>query len=77
MASQLDLVKEANLSIASVQPRLHSLYPDAPRPAPEDPSARMELLKKTIARFASCECAAQTPFVTISGAAPQGNFRSA
>lgn len=74
---QLKLVKDANLTISSVQPRLHSLYPDAPRPAPVLPADRMELLKQTIGRFAQHGCAEGTTFVSITGAASGGDFRSA
>lgn len=74
---QLKMIKDANLTISSVQPKLHSLYPDAPRPEPVLPPDRMELLKQTIARFAQHGCAEGTTFVSITGAAPGGDFRSA
>ncbi len=76
MTHQLALVKEAGLTLSSVQPRLHSLFPDAPRPEPADPAERMALFRKTIARFARCG-AAETVFVSITGAAPGGDFRVA
>lgn len=76
-AGQIALVRAAGLAISSVQPHLHSLFPDAPRPEPADPAARMERVRQTITRFASCGSAAGTVFVSITGAAPGGDFRAA
>jgi len=76
-ADQLALIKDTSLAITSVQPRLHSLFPDAPRPEPAAPADRMGLLRQTIARFAQCGCAEGTVFVSITGAAPAADFRSA
>jgi sugar phosphate isomerase/epimerase len=77
MASQLGLIKERGLTISSVQPRLHSLFPDVPRPEPTEPSERMSLLRETIQRSAKAGCADGTTFVSIGGAAPDTNFREA
>jgi sugar phosphate isomerase/epimerase len=74
-AQQLASVGERGLSISSVQPRLHSLFPDQPRPEPRDPAVRMALFRQTIDLFA--RVAAGTTLVTITGAAPDGNFRYA
>lgn len=76
IADQLALAKDAGLTLSSVQPRLHSLFPDAPRPEPAAPADRMALLRQTIARFARYG-AAETVFVSITGAAPGGDFRAA
>ena len=76
-ANQLALIKDAGLTLSSVQPRLHSLFPDAPRPEPTDPADRMALLRQTIARFAGCGLAEGTVFVSITGAAPNGDSRAA
>ena len=75
-AEQLALARSAGLTISSVQPRLHSLFPDAPRPEPSNPADRMALFRQTIERFAACG-AAETVFVSITGAAPGGDYRSA
>ena len=72
---QIASVRESGLTISSVQPRLHSLFPDAPRPEPKEPSARMALFRQSIERFGSM--APGTTLVTITGAAPGGNFREA
>lgn len=73
--AQIALVRQQGLTISSVQPRLHSLFPDAPRPHPTEPTARMALFRKTIERFG--RVAPGTTLVTITGAAPGGNFRAA
>ncbi|MGI4789358.1 MAG: sugar phosphate isomerase/epimerase family protein [Janthinobacterium lividum] len=72
---QMSLVRAAGLVVSSVQPRLHSLFPDAPRPEPKAPDARMALLRESIVRFG--RLAPGTTLVTITGAAPAGNFRDA
>lgn len=65
----------AGLEISSVQPRLHSLFPDQPRPEPQEPAERMTLFRETIRRFG--KAAPGTTLVTITGAAPGGNYREA
>ena len=72
---QLARVRDSGLMISSVQPRLHSLFPDAPRPEPKEPEARMALFRESIVRFG--QAAPGTTLVTITGAAPKGNFRAA
>lgn len=72
---QLEDLLQRGLQIASVQPRLHSLFPDQPRPEPRDASARMALLRQSIDLFAAV--APGTTLVTIPGAAPEGNYRLA
>lgn len=74
-AEQLALAQDAGLTISSVQPRLHSLFPDAPRPDPKEPAARMALFRESIVRFG--RTAPGTTLVTITGAAPAGNYRVA
>ena len=72
---QITLTRERGLAISSVQPRLHSLFPDAPRPEPREPEARMALFRGTVERFG--RSAPGTTLVTITGAAPGGNYRAA
>ena len=72
---QLALVSDAGMQVSSVQPRLHSLFPDGPRPEPPAPEARMARLRQTIRRFSTL--APGTTLVSITGAAPGGNFREA
>lgn len=72
---QIASVRERGLTISSVQPRLHSLFPDAPRPEPKEPADRMALYRRSIERFG--RMAPGTTLVTITGAAPGANFRGA
>jgi len=69
---QLSQIKEMGLRVSSVQPRLHSLFPDAPRPEPKSPRERMAHLRKTIELFG--RHFPGTTLVTISGAVPDGDY---
>lgn len=69
---QLERLRASGLRVASVQPRLHSLFPDAPRPEPREPRERMALLRKTMARFG--RHFPGTTLVTIPGAVPDGDY---
>lgn len=73
--AQLARIGELGLQISSVQPKLHSLFPDQPRPEPQDPKARLDLFRRSIKRFG--KAAPGTTLVTISGAAPGGDYRRA
>lgn len=72
---QLCSVSEAGLVVESLQPRLHSVFPDVPRPHPIEPSERTARLRGSI------ELAGQAvpgaTLITITGAAPDANFREA
>lgn len=72
---QLQRLKDSGLTVTSVQPRLHSLFPDVPRPEPASPRARMERLKSSIALFS--RHFPGTTLVTITGAAPRADYASA
>jgi sugar phosphate isomerase/epimerase len=69
---QLERVRESGLRVSSVQPRLHSLFPDDPRPKPRSPRDRMLLVRDTIRLFG--RHFPGTTLVTITGAAPRGNY---
>ena len=73
--AQLARVAERGLRISSVQPQLHSLFPDQPRPEPREPKARMAQFRRSIERFG--HAAPGTTLVSISGAAPNGDYRRA
>lgn len=73
--SQLKRIGELGLQISSVQPRLHSLFPDEPRPEPREPQERMAMFRQTIQRFG--KVAPNTTLVSITGAAPNGDYRLA
>jgi sugar phosphate isomerase/epimerase len=70
--AQLRSLKDSGLRVSSVQPRLHSLFPDFPRPEPKSPHQRMQCLRKTIELFG--RYFPDITLVTISGAAPNGNY---
>jgi sugar phosphate isomerase/epimerase len=74
-AEQLARVAQAGLAISSVQPKLHSLFPDQPRPEPREPRARLEYFRRSIERFG--RAAPGTTLVSITGAAPNGDYRRA
>ncbi len=72
---QLDAVRGTGLVAESMQPRLHSVFPDVPRPHPVEPSERSARLRASIELAG--RAAPGTTLVTITGAAPDGNFREA
>jgi sugar phosphate isomerase/epimerase len=69
---QLQALQDSGLRVSSVQPRLHSLFPDFPRPEPKSPRERMGHLRKTIELFG--RYFPGVTLVTISGAAPNGDY---
>jgi sugar phosphate isomerase/epimerase len=69
---QLERLKATGMHVSSVQPRLHSLFPDFPRPEPKSPRERMAKLKETIQLFG--KHFPGTTLVTIPGAVPNGDF---
>jgi sugar phosphate isomerase/epimerase len=69
---QLQQLQETGLRVASVQPRLHSLFPDEPRPQPASPHERMLELRKTMQRFGPLFPG--TTLVSITGAVPKGDY---
>ena len=72
---QLERLKASGLKVTSVQPRLHSLFPDQPRPEPVSPGERMKLLAESIELFGQYFPGAT--LVSISGAAPGGDYHEA
>ena len=72
---QLALLKDSGLKVSSVQPRLHSLFPDFPRPQPAAPRERMRRFGETIRLFG--RYFPGTTLVTITGAAPGGDYDAA
>jgi len=73
--AQIEQLLASSLEVTSIQPRVHSLFPDAPRPEPAEPSDRMQCFKATIKRLAPHFPG--LPLVTITGAAPRGDYRAA
>ncbi len=73
-AAQLALVREKGLTVTSVQPRVHTVYPDSLFAEPKEPVERMKLFRNAIETIAPY-VPAGTPFVSNTGIAPNGNFR--
>ena len=73
---QLRQLKDSGLLLASVQPRLHSLFPDAPRPEPVAPRERMAQVEGTMRRIGKHFPGGRT-LVSITGAAPRADFAAA
>ncbi|HTX56241.1 MAG TPA: sugar phosphate isomerase/epimerase family protein [Candidatus Acidoferrales bacterium] len=71
-ARQLRRVARYGLTVSSVQTRVHALFPDSLAPQPSDPAQRLDLMLGAIDRIAPL-VPAGTPFVVITGAAPDGN----
>ena len=72
---QLALLKETKLSVCSIQPRVHALFPDSMSPEPLGAEERVEAFTRSIDLFA--EFFPDTPMVAISGNAPNYNYRHA
>lgn len=72
---QLAYLKETKLSVCSIQPRVHALFPDSMSPEPKDAEARAEAFMRSIDLFA--EFFPDTPMVAISGNAPNYNYHLA
>ena len=70
--AQLQQLKDLGFNVASVQPRLHSLFPDFPRPEPKSPRERMACLRQTMELFGRYFPGAT--IVSISGAVPNGDY---
>ena len=69
---QLKMIKDAGMKVSSVQPKLHSLFPDLPRPEPKAPADRMARLRKTIELFG--RHFPGTTVVSITGCVPNGDY---
>lgn len=72
--AQLALVREKGLPVTSVQPKVHTVYPDSLFKEPKEPKERMKLFRQAIEMIAPY-IGAGTPFVANTGIAPNGNFR--
>jgi len=71
-APQLQVIDRAGLRISSVQPTVHAVYPDSLAPTPLDPHLRVRHFERSLERIAP-HVPTGTPFVVISGAAPDGD----
>lgn len=73
-APQLNLITKSGLRVSSVQSTVHSLFPDSLAPQPTAWEDRLRHMESAIERIAP-HVQAGTPFVVITGAAPDGNTR--
>ena len=64
------------LRVSSVQMQVHSVFPDTMAAQPEDPEDRIAAMKASIAQSAP-HLAPGTPFIVITGAAPDRNVARA
>lgn len=69
---QLAAVAAAGLRISSVQTTIHAVYPDSLAPSPLAPVDRVRHIEAAMERIAP-HVPAGTPFVVITGAAPNGD----
>jgi len=74
---QLEMVRDAGLTVTSVQPRVHALFQDFMCPDLTDPQQRMDRLRGTIDLFTDVLPDQDLVFVTIGGNAPNLNFQLA
>jgi sugar phosphate isomerase/epimerase len=75
-AGLLKEIPEHGLRAASVQMFVHSVFKDSMASRPEDPADRLEEMKLAMSRTAPY-VPKETPFVIITGIAPDGNIRAA
>ena len=75
-AQELRYIDQQGLSVASVQAKVHSIFVDSMAPVPKDPADRVQAIKDAIAMSAP-HVPRDTPFIVITGVAPEGNMRKA
>lgn len=75
-ADQLATLAHHGIGISGVQMTVHSLYRDSLVGEPSGPDDRLALMKASIARLAP-HVPPATPFIVITGAAPDGNAAAA
>ena len=76
IAEQLAGVAGCGLTISSVQATLHGIFPTKLQPEPLSPADRIRHIRASIERIAP-HVPPQTPFVTITGAPPDGDIARA
>lgn len=70
----LKLVESSGMQVASVQAKIHSIFPDSMEGTTKDPKDRVAAIKNAI-RLSAPYIPAGTPFIVITGIAPEGNIR--
>lgn len=74
---QLAMLGESSLTVSSVQPLVHALFPDTLSAQPSDPTERMARFRRSIDRFTAALPDQPLTFVTITGAAPGHDVQAA
>ncbi|MFN2459887.1 MAG: sugar phosphate isomerase/epimerase family protein [Candidatus Velthaea sp.] len=74
-ARQLSSIAEAGLGVSSVQATVHALFPTKLQPEPLAPRDRARHIRTSIESIAP-HVPAGTPFVVITGAAPNGDVHA-
>lgn len=75
--NDLELLRDlGGLRPSSVQMKVHSVFPDSMAPTPEDPADRVRAMKDAIGMSAP-HLPPDTPFIVITGIAPDRNVRRA
>lgn len=72
LSEQLAMVTAHRMFVASVQARIHGLFPTKLMPEPMNPADRVRALRGSIEKLAPY-LPPGTPFVTITGASPDGD----
>ncbi len=75
-ARGLQLAADSGLTVSSVQAKIHSIFPDSMEGTTKDPRDRVAAIKDAIALSAP-HLPAGTPFIVITGIAPEANMRKA
>lgn len=72
----LRLAADAGLTVASVQAKIHSIFPDSMEGTTKEPRDRIAAIKDAI-RLSAPYLPKGTPFIIITGIAPEANMRKA
>lgn len=74
-SDQLAALKDAGISVTSIQPQVHALFPDRMSPEPAKPEERLARFRQTIDWAAEQFPGVGMPLVAIGGKAPDFDFR--
>lgn len=72
----LQLAADSGLQVASVQAKIHSIFPDSMEGTTKEPRDRIAAIKDAI-RLSAPHLPKGTPFIVITGIAPEANIRKA
>lgn len=75
-AESLQLVGGSGMQAASIQAKIHSVFVDSMASKPQDTPDRIDGIKRSI-KMTAPHVPKGTPFVVITGIAPDGNFKKA